>query len=147
MKNFFTIITILFGMNISFAGEGNNHIAIFTGLTTGESNAATTVGLEYEYKLPILERKIGLGVFYENVSGDHTATVSGAGLIYHLPYHLRTNLSIGEHAVHGHKATITRVGLAYDHHIGKYAISPTINIDKSKYETVSVYGLAFGMSF
>jgi hypothetical protein len=150
MKILLSTICFLISSSISlqaFAGEGNQHAAIFTGITTGESTGATTIGVEYEYKLPILEKKLGIGVFYESISGDHDSTLSGIGVIYHLPHHLRTNLSIGDHASDGHHASITRVGIAYDHHIDSYAVSPTLNIDQSSHGTVSVYGVAFGKSF
>ena len=148
MKNFTLLICtgILLSFN-AYAGEGNSHAAIFTGVTSGEEAADITVGVEYEYKLPILDRKLGIGFFFENISSAPNSTVVGGGLIYHLPHHFRINAGAGEHAVKGHTLSITRAGLAYDHHVGKYALSPTVNFDTSSHGTVTVYGVAFGVSF
>jgi hypothetical protein len=142
----FTILSSLLSVGV-FAGEGNQHAAIFTGVTSGEETADTTIGIEYEYKLPVLERKLGVGVFYEAISSSPSSTVVGGGLIYHLPHHFRVNVGAGEHVVKSHRVSITRAGFAYDHHIDNYAISPTVNFDKSSHGTVTVYGVAFGIGF
>lgn len=146
MKKLFILLSLSISSAV-FAGEGNHHAAIFTGVTTGDDNAAQTVGVEYEFKLPFLEKQFGLGAVVESIDGDHNASLVGVGLIYHLPFHLKVNATYATEKAHGHEISINRVGIAYDHHIGAYSISPTVNIDSSAHHAFTVYGVAWGYSF
>lgn len=146
MKNLITLLCISFS-TFTYSGDGNHHAAIFTGVTTGDDSAAETLGVEYEFKLPVLEGKLGLGGVVETIKGDHNASLVGLGLIYHLPHHLKVNATYITEKSHGHEISINRFGMAYDHHIGKYSISPTVNIDSSAHHVFTVYGVAWGVSF
>ena len=138
-----------------------HHIAFFGGMTTNfeHQDNLLTVGLDYEYRLPFAHHKFGIGFGTEYLSGDNTELLFELLLVYHPVGRLKFVTApmfviLEEHSegVGGHEAgeTITknefgfRIGTAYDFHINKLTIGPTVNLDFIGKSPSIAYGIAFG---
>lgn len=150
---FFFIATLALLAPTAHAGEGNHHAAIFLGNTDSGSKSAFTYGADYEYRLPFIERRFGIGVILDFAQFDPNISLYMGAIFYHFLDHLKLILAAGTETVaaHGttasHSDSVFRYGLAYDFHIGRYSISPTVSVDNVNGHTATVYGLGFGISF
>lgn len=155
-------------------GDGHNHethdvhkhhIALFGGITTNLTHEVNllTFGLDYEYRLPFIHNKFGVGFSAEYLIGDNSEKLLGIPLFYHpiggLKFVAASMLAIVEEHLEGgsgtHEAVETttknefafRIGTAYDFHINQFSISPTVNLDFVGESTAIAYGIAFGIGF
>lgn len=144
-----------------------NHLAIFNGATTNFDHSATdyTIGLDYEYRFSNL---IGAGFGAEYILTDDGELVLGIPVFIHPAKGFKLIVApIGVNAVSHdnheddtggtHKAGSTsssekewhfgvRIGAAYDIHVGKLSLSPTVAYDITNTQAL-VYGLAIGIGF
>ncbi len=135
-------------------GEEPKHIpGIFVGATHFDGDTDFSWGLEYEYKFT---SNWGAGLVFEKTPDGH----DGAGtelhiaeVYYHPTNEIRLGLGYGEEEVdaHGHHHSfdehLWRASAAYDFHLGKFAIAPTIAVDHVDGENATVFELAFLMPF
>ena len=139
-----------------------HHMSLFGGMTTNftQNDNFLTVGLDYEYRLPFAHNKFGVGLGAEYDSGDTKEMLFELLLIYHpvggLKFVTGPMFAIveehveGNHGTHEEGETTTenefgfRIGCAYDFHVNKFTISPTVNLDFISQTTAMVYGIAFG---
>jgi len=129
------------------AGAGNNHAAVFLGATSTDDSTDPTVGLEYEYRLPYVNRMFGIGVVGEGIFSDPKALIGVAGVIVHPWKDLKLNLSFGKERKAGHDVDVTRVGIGYDFHYNSISYGPVYNMDSIHGHTVHVAGIAVGIGF
>lgn len=149
-------------------GEHNahkNHIALFNGATTNFDHSATdyTIGIDYEFRISDL---LGVGLGAEYILTDDGEIVVGLPVFIHPVKGLKLCVAaIGVNAAshsddsggETHKAAGTdsskkewhygaRIGAAYDIHVGKVSVSPTVAYDITNTQAM-VYGLAIGFGF
>ena len=142
-----------------------HHIALFGGMTTNftPQDNLLTVGLDYEYRLPFVHHKFGIGFGVEYLKGDNTEILFELLLIYHpvggLKFMVAPMFVIVEEPSEGGDGTLEvaetttknefgfRIGTAYDFHINKFSISPTVNLDFIGESPAIAYGIAFGIGF
>ncbi len=133
------------------AGGGNNHAAVFLGVTSTSDATEPTVGLEYEYRTGLWDRKIGIGVVAERIMGDANANLFVAGVVVHPWQDLKANLSAGKESVSGKSKNVLRIGVGYDFHYDNISYGPVYNLDRISYggktSTSHVIGVAIGMGF
>lgn len=134
-------------MTVHAAGGHNNHAALFLGATDSDAGTDPTVGIEYEYRTPLWDHKIGIGVVAERILGDHEANVFVAGVVVHPWKDLKLNLSAGQESADGHSEDVTRVGVGYDLHYNNISYGPVYNMDSINGHTAHVFGVAVGMGF
>jgi hypothetical protein len=157
--------------------EGNhqahrNHVAIFTGLTTNmeHENTDFSLGLDYEYRLPIWHDILGIGIFGEMVFTDHTEYIVGVPVFLHpsggLKFWLAPGLVMMEtteqseaHTFHKNNSNkllsdsdassmeqelLIRIGVGYDISIKNVSITPAVSADFINGHLALVYGIYFG---
>ena len=140
-----------------------HHLALFGGMTTNFTHHDNflTIGLDYEYRLPFVNNKFGIGFGVEYLKGDTKEMLFEVLIIYHpigrLKFVAAPMFAIfeehveGDHGTHEAVETITknefgfRIGTAYDFHVNKFTISPTVNLDLISQTTALAYGIAFGV--
>ncbi len=142
------------GHGDTMGGHGNNHAALFVGMTKASKSTDATVGIEYEYRLPVLDNMLGVGVVVERIFADDTATVYVIGAVVHPWKALKLNASIGQERIEDYKKggtkkikKVARVGVGYDFHYGDWSYGPVYNLDTVGGKTVHVLGVAVGMGF
>ena len=132
------------------AGAGNNHAALFMGATITDDYTDPTVGVEYEYRTPFMDRKIGIGVVVEQLL-DHDATIAVAGVVIHPWKDLKVNLSAGIERLDVAGTTknkeLIRVGVGYDFHYNNISYGPVYNLDTVDGNNAHAVGLAVGFGF
>lgn len=115
-----------------------------------ESETETSFGIEYEFRFT---KHVSAGLTYEETpDGHHDAGVSLAliNLYYRPDSHWRLGAGVGEEEIdgeHGKTETVSRVGVAYDFHVGGFGIAPTVNVDFVDDKTATVAGIVFSKSF
>lgn len=152
-----------------------HHIAVFGGLTTNLELKHTdpTFGIDYEFRLPMWNEIMGVGVFAEAVLAEHTEYIAGGLLFIHPIGGLKFFAGGGairlEHEVHSDPAIhkikydgflssdeasteilykpLIRGGIGYDFHIGLLSIGPLFAVDYFDKHFALVYGLSFGIGF
>ncbi len=138
-----------------------HHLAIFNGATTNFDHESTgySLGVDYEYRISDL---IGTGLIAEYVFTGEGEAIVGIPLFLHPVGNLKAlvapiaiNAEKHEHNDgHGHDHHETekewhfgaRIGLAYDFHLGKLSIGPSVSTDIAN-TTALVYGIAIGIGF
>jgi len=138
-----------------------NHLAFFGGMTTNfeHHDNLFTVGVDYEYRLPFVDNKFGIGFGAEYLNGDNTELLFELLLVYHPVGRLKFVTApmfviIEEHSeedagAHEAGETITknefgfRIGTGYDFHINEITIGPTVNLDFIGKSPSLAYGIAF----
>jgi len=135
-----------------------NHIAVFIGASSLFERDATyfTLGADYiRYFSP--KSKFAAGIYTEAIFAHHTEWVFGAVLFYGLTEQLwiRTGPGIEiiqEELKHIGKTEsktefLIRIGSGYDFHIGRFTVTPSVDIDFLRSTTTLVWGVNFGMGF
>jgi len=154
----------------------SNHLAIFSGLTSNMKHEHTdfSLGLDYEYRLPMWHDLIGIGLFGEVVFAEHTEYLAGIPIFLHPVGGLKFWAAPGllmmevadhtteEHLFHksnnnelfadGESTTIEqefliRIGFGYDFHVKNVSISPALSADIINGHLSLVYGIYFGIVF
>ena len=100
------------------AHHSRSHVAVFAGNTQLEGHSAFTFGADFEYRLPFLNDRIGVGALAEAAFGDHTATVVGGVLFVHPVGNFKVLFAPSAEFSEGHRAFLFRSGLGYDLHVG-----------------------------
>jgi len=130
------------------AGGGDNHAAVFLGATKAYSGTNPTAGIEYERRLPFMDRKIGLGVVAERIfDGGYQPDLVLGGVVIHPWKDLKFNISAGKEFLDSHSKNVVRVGAGYDLHYNNISYGPVYNIDTISGKRAHVFGLAIGMGF
>ena len=152
------------------------HAAVFAGVTINlhtEENSPT-LGADWEYRLPLLDHGMGLGMITDLVLAEATEFIVAPAVFLHPFAGLKFAVAPGLIFIQDHTGTETttagdgvqgapflaksegnhdpsslmvRLGLAYDIHLGKTSLSPTLNADLIHEHWSLVFGLAFGLGF
>lgn len=138
-----------------------NHFAVFAGASSLFEREEThfTFGADYiRYFSP--ECDFAVGIYSEAIFAHHTEWVFGSVLIYAPTKNLRIRSGPGieliQEEVHSDcdcNSTKTevefliRIGTLYDFHLGRFSISPSLDIDFLRSTTTLVWGVNFGMGF
>lgn len=103
-----------------------------------------------EYRLPVLQQRIGVGALVDAALGDYPHTIVG-GMATARPIGAVSGLKLivapALEFVEGHQAFLLRSGIGYDIHAGAFSVSPMFNLDFVDGHVGEVYGIAFGVSF
>jgi hypothetical protein len=147
MKFLFALLATL-SLSVSTQAQSaghDHHLALFLGATAHHSKTHSTMGIDYEY---LLTPMWGIGAVAETVKSDPDMTVLAALLFIHPIDHLKFFIGAGNETVSSHSTSLTRIGAAYDFHIGEYSISPTVANDHlDGGNSAVVYGISFGIGF
>jgi hypothetical protein len=138
-----------------------NHFALFAGASSLYEKNEThfTLGADYiRYFSP--ECDFAVGIYSEVIFAHHTEWIFGSVIIYAPTKNLRIRSGPGieliQEEVHSDcncNTTKTmvefliRIGTLYDFHLGKFSISPSLDIDFLRSTTTLVWGVSFGMGF
>ena len=124
-----------------------SHLALFVGNTQLEGHSRFTLGADFEYRLPVLHDRIGVGALAEAVFGEHRATILGGAIFVHPVGNVKVLLAPSVEFSEGHKEFLFRSGLGYDLHLGQVSVTPSASLDYVSGHVVQVYGVSLGMSF
>lgn len=141
-----------------------HHAGVFVGATTNLAADHTdpTVGLDYEYRLPVWHDRIGLAAFGEFTSAAHDEWILGGGTVLHPGNGLKlfagggllfiddekgggTYASAGTaSAAYDNRHPLLRIGAGREFHAGRVSLSPTVFYDRVKGHGSLVYGVTVG---
>ncbi|EAQ98870.2 outer membrane beta-barrel protein [Congregibacter litoralis] len=126
-------------------GFPHHTLGVFFGDTTEtRRNQGFTLGLEYEYRV---NEQFGVGAILEHVGGDFHTNVAVVPLAYHRgPWKLYAGPGIEDSEEEG-SAFLLRVGLEYGFHVGKYELSPQIDVDFVDNEHLFIFGVTVARPF
>ncbi len=144
--------------------ESKYHAGIFLGATSNLEDKTTdfSIGLDYEYKLDMLEQTFGIGFIMEAVFAEHKESILGLPIFIHpglghLKFWLAPGVEFGDEPIASNETEdvptefktnfLFRLGIGYDFHFDMFAVSPAISLDMIKGNIALVYGLTVGMSF
>lgn len=144
----------------------SHHAGIFLGVT---SNLETehndfSIGIDYEYRLPVLQRIFGIGVMGEAVFSEEAEYIAGIPVYIHLTDFLRlfaapSMLFVHETEVNGEHGEgqvsesktkyeyLTIAGLFIDIETRNFTISPTVKFEFIGGHISVAYGLTFAKAF
>ena len=124
-----------------------HHFAAFLGATTAEEATHPSVGLDYFYYLPVMDRRIGLGPLFDaTFGGEATEMLFGLAVAAKGPVGLQLAMAPVLILVDSEKAWGGRLNLAYDFHVGEmYSVGPTVSADFLPHSVAYVYGLNVGL--
>ncbi len=121
-----------------------NLLAVFSGIVIeGRHERATALGVEYERRL---SRKLGVGVLVEHTFGDLDFWVYAIPFAYHTgrwKLYVAPGIEESKHR----SESLVRFGGEYAYAIGKWEISPQIDLDFVSGDQVLVSGVTFGKEF
>ena len=135
-------------------GHGLKHHAL--GVFVGRSNERgggdeVSIGLEYEYRFNQHWGAGGLVEYTPDGHSDDGITVALASGYYHPYKGWRLGLGFGRervHGDHGYYQWLYRAGVAYDFHVGRFGIAPSVNYDIIEGNSnVLIYGVALVYPF
>lgn len=118
-------------------------LGIFLGDTTEERRDGFTVGLEYEYRF---SERYGVGLTLEHVAGDFHTDVLVAPVAWHegpWKFYAGPGVEDGEEGTEA----LFRMGVEYGFHIGKFEISPQVDMDFVGGDRLLVFGVVFAIGF
>lgn len=118
-------------------------LGVFFGDTTEERRDGFTTGLEYEYRF---SERYGIGLTLEHVAGDFHTDVLVVPVAWHNgPWKLYAGPGVedGEEGTE----TLFRLGAEYGFHVGKFEISPQIDMDFVGGDRLLVFGVVFAIGF
>lgn len=128
-------------------GTHPHHFAVLLGATTVHGETHPTVGADYVYWLPVLDRRLGLSPLVDLVLGEPRELLVGLGVAMRAPWGLRLTLAPVLAMAGGHRAWGGRVNVGYDLHFGHFSVGPVLDADFFAENTAYVYGLAVGYGF
>jgi hypothetical protein len=129
-------------------GPHAHHVALFAGATTTPHSTAPSVGVDYLFYLPLLDRRIGVGPVAEGTFGPHLEVVLGLALAARSPIGLQLTAAPIVVLVEGERAFGGRLTVAYGWHFNdRWSIGPSVSADFLAHDTMYVYGLAGGLGF
>ncbi len=140
-----------------------HHAGVFAGATTyfEEEKTYFTLGIDYEYRLPILHNKFGIGLMGEMVFGEENEYIAGVPVFFHLSDWMRVFVAPSllflpeeielvegiETTIEAHSKYITVAGLFVDIHMRGFTISPTVKVEFIGSNIGLAYGLTFAKGF
>lgn len=127
--------------------EHDHHLALFLGATYVEESTYPTVGLDYEYRLPFLDRLFGVGPMIEYIHEEHAVLIGAVALYVHPWAGLKLFADSGYEYSEEHGDFLVRLGAGYDFHLGSVSLTPTAAVDFVHGHTAIVGGLALGYVF
>ena len=131
--------------------EQNHHFAVFGGLTSNFEAKHTdfSFGVDYEFRLPIYNHKIGIGLLGDYVLAKHYEIIVGLPVFIHPAGGLKIFTAPGFAIVEGvsEKHFVLRIGSGYDFHLGRFSLGPVISADLIEGHVSLVYGMTFGLGF
>ena len=128
------------------AHHSRTHVAVFAGNTQLEGHSAFTFGADFEYRLPFLNDRIGVGALAEAVLGDHTATIVGGVFYVHPVGNFKVLFAPSAEFTEGHREFLFRSGVGYDFYVGQVSVTPAASLDFIGGHVAQVYGVALGIS-
>ncbi|MDH5693389.1 MAG: hypothetical protein OEZ47_09830 [Gammaproteobacteria bacterium] len=146
-------------LSVANAAGGDNHAAVFLGQTKAAAGGSgyNTFALEYERRLPQMDRMFGIGVVAETIQSDPSATLVAAGVVVHPWKDLKVNIAAGQKmvssgTVEGIKVeskskSVLRVGAGYDFHYNNISYGPLVAFDSVGGSDYYVYGVGVGLGF
>ncbi len=135
----------------AFAAETEHHedfhpnfLALFIGVTSEERReSGLALGIEYEYRL---NRSFGIGVLAEHTFGDVDTTVYAMPFAYHTgrwKVYIAPGIEDGDLG----NESLWRTGVEYAFEIGRWEVSPQLDIDFVDGDTAFVLGVTIGKGF
>jgi len=132
-------------------GPHAHHLSLFLGATTLEGHTHPTVGADYIYWLPVVDRRVGLSPLVDVAFSAHLEVLAGLGVAMRAPWGLRLTVAPALVAVHEedgwHRHIVGRVNMGYDLHFGHFSLGPVVDADFGADHTAYVYGVAGGYGF
>ena len=125
-------------------GTHPHHFTVFVGATTVHGETHPTVGADYIYWLPVLDRRLGLSPLVDLVLGEPRELLVGLGVAMRAAWGLRLTLAPVLAMADGHRAWGGRVNTGFDLHFGHISVGPALDADFFAESTAYVYGLAVG---
>ncbi|UCE41406.1 MAG: hypothetical protein JSV17_18575 [Candidatus Aminicenantes bacterium] len=146
-----------------------HHIGLFLGGTSNLKKEETdfTLGIEYEYRLSKEMSRWSIGLIGELIFAHETEYLVVVPIILRVTdaFFLRAGPGIewahhgeenGHDNIHAAEAEngngresefFVRVGIGYGFEVGKFSITPTLDVDIFKSQTTLVWGIAIGKGF
>ena len=125
----------------------NRHAAVFLGRAGTGTHASYALGGDFEFRLPVLNHRIGAVALFDAVFAEHTHVLAGAGLVAHPAGNFRLLLAPAVASEEGHTSFVVRSGIGYDIHVGRFAFTPALNLDYADGHVTRIVGLSVGTSF
>jgi hypothetical protein len=123
-------------------------VALFLGATRTEHETAPSVGADYLFYLPVLDRRIGVGPLVDATFGEHLELVAGLVVAARAPIGLQLALGPiavfvgGEHEFGG------RLNLSFAFHLGEmFSVGPSVSADFLPHAMAYVFGVNGGIGF
>ena len=126
-----------------------HHVAIAAGAAYINGLNYLSLGVDYEYRLPFLNRLFGLIAIGELTFADpHNLGIATGGIVIHPILDFKLLATVGAEFEGSTAAFLFRAGAGYDIHIGdRFAISPTVYMDLVHGHIAWVYVAGFGVGF
>lgn len=125
-----------------------HHVAIFLGATRLEHETAPSVGLDYLYFLPVLDRRLGVGPLADATFAEHVELVVGLAFAARGPVGLQLALAPVVALADGHKEFGARVNLSHGFHFAeRFSVGPSLSADFLPHTMAYVFGLNGGVGF
>lgn len=133
----------LVGFSANAQSQINNHHVMFmAGIGTPDATPNfVSSGIGYEYRLPLADRKFGIGgmLMYMNYADYSHLMFSGTGTLHpYKDWFLQTEIGMahdknteGKHKM----ATLIGIGAGYHFNIGRIAIAPMLSAEYSRIQT------------
>jgi len=151
----------------------NHHLGLFVGASSKFEEGGTylTLGLEYEYLLDKEHGRWKLGVVGEFIFAHETEYVIAIPVVFHLTkgffllagpglewspshgeggeeHHDAHAMENNESSEDGYKThVLLRIGAGYHLQVGKFSISPVVNLDMWRQHHSLVWGISIGRGF
>ena len=146
---------LLFAASTRAAGDSEDftrhNLGIFLGGTDAPGyDTEFTWGVEYGFRFT---PRMGVGVVYEETDKGHggDGTEVWVGNVYVNPFsNWRLGIGAGREEIgglHSHSETLYRFSAAYHIHVGKFALTPTVAVDRIDGDNTYVFGAAFSRPF
>ena len=147
-----------------------HHAGVFGGATTNlaADHTDTTVGIDYEYRLPLWHDRIGIAAFAEFTFAAHDEWILGGGATLYPAYGLKLFAGAGvlfaeaqprdQPGADAHVSAagasgdldprhpLLRIGAGWEFHAGRVSLTPMLFYDRVKGHGSLVYGVAVGMA-
>ena len=129
----------------------NHHIGLFGGFTNDlDEHNDFTLGLDYVYRLPVWEQRLGMGAFGEVIFAEHKEYLLGIPLMLKPAGNLFFVVAPGiviveEESTDNH--FLFRLGAGYEIDLRNISLTPTVNLDFVEGEESLVFGISLGKGF
>ena len=129
-------------------GPHAHHVALFAGATRTEHETAASVGADYLFYLPVLDRRIGFGPLVDATFGEHLELVAGLAVAARAPIGLQLALGPIAVFVEGEHEFGGRLNLSFAFHLGEmFSVGPSVSADFLPHAMAYVFGVNGGIGF